>query len=182
MNLNKVIASLIIVVALFHTLITFLVYTTENSDSSFLGNGIRSITGRVSFDIPSNFAQLQLTHIIVLAIEWILVTIIILVVLIKGKIRLSKDIKESRDITQSGVQFKKERQETDLDLVYKLLKEKKVLRLAVIAGVFGVSRNTAMEWARVLEVGDLAIIRYPTVGDPKIILNEEEKKEEEYDY
>ena len=99
--------------------------------------------------------------------------------LVKGKMRLSKDIKDTRDITRHGVQFKKERQETDLDLLYKLLKEKKVLRLAVISGVFGVGRSTALEWARILEAGDLATIRYPTVGDPKILLNEGEKSEDD---
>ena len=178
MNLNKVIAILVIVVALFHTLITFVVFTSPEGNG-LLNDGIKGITGRVSFDIPTNFSQLETTHIIVLAVEWILVTIIIIVVLVKGKMRLSKDIKDTRDITRHGVQFKKERQETDLDLLYKLLKEKKVLRLAVISGVFGVGRSTALEWARILEAGDLATIRYPTVGDPKILLNEGEKSEDD---
>jgi len=173
MSILRVLAVGIVIVALIHTLATFFIFSNDNAASG--------ITGMVT--LQPDLSKLTQTHILVLAVEWLAVIVVILVLLIKSKIGITKSIKETGNVV-GGVQFKKQRHETDLDLLYKLLKEKKEMRLAVVAGVFGISKGTAMEWCKVLESGNLALIKYPTVGDPKITLVKEgdikEDEDEEY--
>jgi len=170
MSIIRILAVGIVIVALLHTLATFFIFTSNNAGSG--------ITGRVT--LQPDLSRLTQTHILVLAVEWLAVIVVILILLIKSKMGVARDIKESGEVAV-GVQFKKQRHETDLDLLYKLLKEKKEMKLAVVAGVFGISKGTAMEWCKVLEAGNLAEIRYPTVGDPKVLLAKKGKKGENED-
>jgi len=59
---------------------------------------------------------------------------------------------------------------TDLDALYSILKDKKQIKVSSIAKAFKIDRETAMEWCRILESGNLATIDYPGVGEPIIRL------------
>jgi hypothetical protein len=74
----------------------------------------------------------------------------------------------------SGINVKEVRNKckTDLDALYSILKDKKHLRIASIADLFKINKDLAMEWAKILESGDLATIDYPGFGGPVVILNE----------
>jgi hypothetical protein len=114
---------------------------------------------------------------IIIGAQWMIVIIIIIVSLVKGRLRLEKDLKKG--IFKAQNKFKKEKPETDLDILYEMLKEDKVLRMTAISKIFRVPKETAIEWCKILESGELAEIRYPTVGDPKIVLSEKTKIKDE---
>jgi hypothetical protein len=58
--------------------------------------------------------------------------------------------------------------ETDLDVLYEVLKNKKIIGLSAIAKSFKINKEVAMEWCKILESGDLAVIDYPGFGEPAI--------------
>ncbi|MBI2546622.1 alpha/beta fold hydrolase [Candidatus Woesearchaeota archaeon] len=62
--------------------------------------------------------------------------------------------------------------QTDIDLLYRMLAEKKKLKLSQVSANFGISKVQAEEWARILEDNKLAKIHYPLLGDAEIILLE----------
>ena len=133
----------------------------------------KNISGLALLD-GLNLAPLSTKTRIIIGAQWILVIVIMVVLLIKGKLRLQKELKQVQIKAQN--KFHKEKPETDLDILYEMLKEDKSLRITAISSIFGVKKETAIEWCKILESGNLAEIRYPTVGDPKIVLLE--KKEE----
>ncbi|MFA5060870.1 MAG: hypothetical protein WC494_00965 [Candidatus Pacearchaeota archaeon] len=58
--------------------------------------------------------------------------------------------------------------ETDLDVLYEVLKSKGKIGLSAIANSFRINKEVAMEWCKILELGDLAVIEYPGFGEPMI--------------
>lgn len=68
---------------------------------------------------------------------------------------------------------------TDIDKMYAFLKEKKSLRVATIAKVFEVDQELVENWAKTLETANFAILTYPRIGGPKILLKEKEVDHEE---
>lgn len=71
---------------------------------------------------------------------------------------------------------KKTRSETNLDVFYNLLKDKKSLSIKTVAKLFKVSREKALEWAKILENHELVTIEYPTFSVPEVKINEKEIK------
>lgn len=104
----------------------------------------------------------------------IIIFIIILNRISKGKRKKEKREFDTKKIpTGSG---------TSLDALYKILLEKKSLNINFIEDLFGIKKDLALEWARILESGDLATLDYPGIGAPKLVLKEkisEGKKEKE---
>lgn len=78
---------------------------------------------------------------------------------------------------------------TNLDVMYDLLQQNKSLSVSIISRLFSITKEKALEWARILEDKDLVIIEYPAFSDPEVRLkdskdepNEEKNvKEEEED-
>ncbi|MDP2925046.1 MAG: hypothetical protein Q8N99_01610 [Nanoarchaeota archaeon] len=65
---------------------------------------------------------------------------------------------------------------TDLDTLYDTLKKDKELKISTIASSFDISRDNALEWAHILESGDLATIEYPGFGEPILRIIDNENK------
>ena len=140
------------------------------------------ISGQIVFDdIVNQYYQTPNSTKIILAAEWVLVLLIILYLLIKGKMRLDQDMQIIKEIKNPKEikTYHKSRSETDIDVLYNILKERKVLRLSAIQKMFGVDKKTAQDWCKILEDGNLATIYYPLVGDLRIALVREEKEENE---
>ena len=99
--------------------------------------------------------------------------------------KLSKEEKDGKKFVDNieKIHLEKGRSETDLDVLYRLLQEKKVLKLSAIYQIFKVGKDTALEWCTILEEANLVTIHYPTIGDPKVMLTEKggenEQTEEE---
>ena len=92
------------------------------------------------------------------------------------KIMKAEKKKKRRKVDMQGVSRESG---TSLDALYKILVERKSLNINFIADIFEIKRDLAMEWARILESGDLATLDYPGIGTPRLILKEKEETGEE---
>ncbi len=61
-----------------------------------------------------------------------------------------------------------ERGKTPLDVLYWLLQERKQIKLQDLARIFGIDIKKAEEWAKILELHELAEITYPAFGTPSL--------------
>ena len=174
-KLLKVFVSIVIAIVLLQTAFYFFI-----SKPSSIENNSQTITGKVSFEIDENLIQLSPAEKTFLGIEWGVVVIIVLVILIRGRIKMHQTDKKDHMVEKMNIRrLKKAKQETDLDLLYRILKANKELKLKTIAKLFSINKETALNWCKILEEGDLAILDYPTFGDPKLVINQEEKDEDE---
>jgi len=91
-----------------------------------------------------------------------------------AKIRLSvfKKAEEEEKKLIRKIKDLPEGYQTDIDILYKMLIEKKRLKMGEIASNFGITAAQAEEWARILEEYKLAKIHYPLFGDAELILVE----------
>jgi hypothetical protein len=69
-----------------------------------------------------------------------------------------------------------DKNKTDLDTLYEILKEKKELTISSISKSFNVTKDIAMEWCKILETGELVSIDYPSFSEPVIRIVEKEVK------
>jgi len=105
---------------------------------------------------------------IFLGAQWIL-----LILLLIFAFREDRKVK-SRKKELEGIDLKKmtPKQGTDLDTLYNILKNKKQLRISTISKVFNINDKIAIEWCKILESGNLAILDYPGIGEPIVKLIE----------
>ena len=64
---------------------------------------------------------------------------------------------------------------TDIDILYKMLKEKKNISLSEISKAFNINKELALEWCKTLETAELAEIQYSTFKEVVLTLKENEK-------
>ncbi|MCH7568387.1 MAG: hypothetical protein IIA87_03115 [Nanoarchaeota archaeon] len=172
-NFLSILLTLIILIALVHTTLHIMIYGTGISGLGESGISGLAIGKFALFEgLKENYSNMSPISKIFIAGEWIFVIVIIVITLIKGKIELKKDIQSIKINLNEKSQYAKSKSKTDLDVLYDILKEKKMLRMSAISKLFGVNKNTVMDWCKILEEGDLATVKYPTVGEPEIILNE----------
>jgi hypothetical protein len=109
--------------------------------------------------------------------QWVLLLAIVLFAYTRF-LRHKREQEEVKPI-ECNIQPSGTGSETELDCLYKLLQEKKRLSIDTIAKSFNVSKEKALEWAKILENSELVTIEYPAFNDPevKIIKKEEESKE-----
>ena len=141
---------------------TYLVLHGSSTQANVSGN---AVAGNL-FNVKGTSTKTKL----IIASEWMLIVVVMLYSLIKAKNKFKKEEKVSEEAITTPLVKTKNR--TDIDMLYELLMTKKSLQLATIAKYFRVDKNIAMSWCRILEEGNLGIIHYPAVGDPKIVLVE----------
>ena len=66
---------------------------------------------------------------------------------------------------------------TDLDVLYEILKNKKQLSISTISRLFKIDKDTALEWCKILESGELVSVSYPAFSEPFVLINEKEIKD-----
>jgi len=160
--------TIIIFILIFSTVNLFL-FSNKNSFS------YSSISGKFIKE-PINLPEGITISKIAFAIQWV----ILLIILIFAYVRFRKHQKEEKiRINLSEIKRKKSRSETELDILYNLLKEKKKLRIKTIARVFKIPKEKALDWGKILENSELVKIEYPAFSDPEVKLNEKEKKGKE---
>lgn len=81
-----------------------------------------------------------------------------------GEFRLSNETP-----TKKEEQFDNIKNKTDIDSLYELLQKEKSINLSAIINTFGISKEKAEEWCRILEEGGLAIVHYPPIGELELI-------------
>ena len=73
------------------------------------------------------------------------------------------------DAPKRTLEAKPEQYETDIDLLYRILIDKKRMKLSEIMNDFGVTEKHALEWAKILENHGLAKLKYPAFGEAELI-------------
>ena len=119
------------------------------------------------YDTPSFDNRLSLLFKFVAGI-----IIVVLIFLIIRKIR-----KKGDTIKQDFFREKTGASRTDLDTLYEVLKRKKKVNMYEVERAFKIDSKVAIEWAKILENGDLAVIDYPRFGKPVLLLVEDEENE-----
>ena len=105
--------------------------------------------------------------------------IAILSIILHRKSKPAKVKSEPQDFSlEKRTEKNTSKSKTDLDALYSELKDKKRIKISSISKAFGISKELALEWAKILESGDLASIEYPNMSEPIIVLNESGKKED----
>ena len=57
-----------------------------------------------------------------------------------------------------------------------MIDEKGAIKIAQVAQYFGISRELAEEWGKILEGSDLAKLHYPAIGEPELIKWKDQQK------
>lgn len=101
--------------------------------------------------------------------------IIIMVALIFSIIHIRK-VKKAQKITDNvrvamikqALNLKKRKYETELDMLYNIVKKSKRITITEISEGFKISKEKAEEWARILDEHELLELYYPAIGEPEL--------------
>lgn len=153
----------IFIVAIVHSATYLINNLPKNANSN-------SISGLSIQKTPENktngyFSSLSEVFII---LEWTFLILGAVFFVLKRKIDLRKEV---INLYITKKYYTHEKKQTDIDILYEILQEKKHLKIASISKVFHIPKETAMEWAKILENGNLASLYYPQFGDPEILLS-----------
>ena len=108
-------------------------------------------------------------------IAFILQWVVLLLVVMFAYMKFLKHRKEEDEkIGSFVIPTPKSRSETNMDVFYKFLKEKKSLSTRTISKLFTITKEKALDWARILEEHELVIIEYPAFSDPEVKIKEKE--------
>ncbi|MFH1307520.1 MAG: hypothetical protein ABIH72_01580 [archaeon] len=110
--------------------------------------------------------------------QWLIILLIVYFAYVR---HLKKTKTEKIQISYSSLEKRKGKAGTDIDLLYSLLKDGKKLRVSVVAEIFNIDRERALEWMRILEDHNLALINYPAFSEPEVELYEEKEEKEDED-
>jgi len=99
--------------------------------------------------------------------QWLI--LIAMLVFVSLKDRGSAMIQD--EVSQTDFANMSRQRGTDLDTLYNILKEKEQIRISTVSKVFKVDKKTAMEWGKILESGNLAVIDYISTKEPIIKLS-----------
>ncbi|MCX6748536.1 MAG: hypothetical protein NT076_02940 [Candidatus Pacearchaeota archaeon] len=119
------------------------------------GNFSDGISGFSIFEITSNaYQQVSKTSKMFFIAEWSLIFIFLFFSMFKdSKIR-------SRIREVQSIKLKKELNQTDIDVLYNLIKDKKQLRISTISKVFEVNEDIAIDWVNILEAANFVKTDY----------------------
>lgn len=167
-----ILIGLVLLVAVIHSAFHIITYGT--SIPGFYPQGISGFSvGKLNLgdDFKAKYSAFSLPSKIILGSEWLLVLILVGTGIMREKISLRRD---SADIQ---IKYKSDpsKVKTDLDVLYSLLQERKKINLSTIERLFKANRETVLEWADILEAGNLAILHYPKFGEAELFLDESAK-------
>lgn len=163
--------TLIVLGIVFVLTIFFILYNASSAN----------ISGKSIMEVGSNFSdtisKISKSSLIFIVVEWFVFLILLVVVFTRDKMITR------REVNDLNLQPRFSKYKTDIDVLYEILKERKVIRIRIVAEAFGTTQEKAMEWAKILEEGDLANIEYPGFAgeaelkfiEPKVNSKEEKK-------
>ena len=137
----------------------------NKANSNLVGNAISN------FKVP--YLNIDLT-LIIFIFQGIILGFIIFAVIMRA---MKKTKQKSENINLGSISLKKTKSQTDLDLFYNIIKEKKKIGIGVIAKYFNIENEKALEWAKILENEEMVTIDYPFLNNPEISYIENEPLE-----
>ncbi len=128
------------------------------------GNFNKGFTGFSIAETLTKVLDIPLSSKIFLLVQWAALIFLLFFTIIKDKGM------KSRKNELSGIDLKKvsKTSGTDLDALYKILQEKKELRISTISKLFHVDKDIATEWCKILESSNLVEIDYPRMSEPVV--------------
>jgi len=156
---------LVVTILVFLANIGGLIYLGRNSfdiEAGFTGNSIKNI-------VSESNEKISLPARILFIGQWVFL----------GLLLLFAGYRDSRLRGQEieNIRINPSKEQTDLDKLYNILKDKKQLKIKNISELFHVENDVAIEWAKILESGDLVVIDYPMLGGAVVNYNENRMKE-----
>ena len=165
-----VLVSMLVLFAIFHSIAHFSFFGT--GISGFYKSGVSGLAiGKTNVgEEASVYKKYSPFSRGLLVVVWGIILAFCLVIFYKNSVRakvvhIDEDISGLRKIASGEVN-------TDLDVLYLLLKKRKVVPLAEISRLFGIDKEQVNEWCNILESGNLASVGYPRFGEPELRLNE----------
>ncbi len=150
----------VLLVVVLILVINTVVFTIKiNSNSGLTG---LSIVEKVS----TSYSGISTSTKIFLLAQWVILLTLLLGTFIKE--RKLKDKPEQDNLSGINVKKMADQDSTDIDTLYKILKEKKKIRLSSIIQLFKVKKEVALNWCKTLETGNLATMEYVSAKDPVI--------------
>jgi len=148
-----------------------LLFTTINLYNYFNKDSSGSATGMFVAEMPLglNFSLLAFIA------QWIV--LLLIVIFAYSKFLKNKKIEDAK-ILGFVLPKLKSKAETNIDVFYHLLQEKKSLNVGTIAKAFGTTKEKALEWARILEEHGLVTIEYPAFSDADVKIKGYTEKDE----
>jgi len=101
-------------------------------------------------------------------IQWVLIVLLVVVIIFRN---FKKEKEEDVTIDYGKIEQERNSQklgQTDIDLLYDLLKEKNHLNISTLAKIFDVKKEIILEWCKILEDHNLVIINYPAIAEPEV--------------
>jgi len=135
-------------------------------------HGLTTFSGLSIVDAEEAYTSLNPNSKIFLIVQGIIFFPIIFLVLFKNN-RIKKRKKERVGLDINSL---KKNSKTNLDALYSILQTRKQISIRSIAILFNIKEELAIEWAQILESGNLAVLDYPGFGGPVVILKEKEQK------
>ena len=177
----KIILALIILVSITHSISHFILFKTNLSLIKTVGLSGRVIGDTNIDNIETNIKQnnkIKIPSMVIIAGEWIFLFSLIALLVVKKHI--TEKVQKTAHIELLS---KRNKSETDIDVLYEMLKKNKKIPLSKLAELFKVNKKVVEEWGTILEESGYAIVDYPRFGEIEIILKEEAiPKEEEEKY
>jgi hypothetical protein len=132
----------------------------------------KSLTGfSIGSGLSGGFQNMSMFARVFILSQWLA---LLLVFLFSGF--KSKPIEEDPgDINDKYIAPEFGKKKTDIDILYEILQDKKQLKISTVTKVFKVNKDVAMEWGKILESGNLAVIDYPGFGEPVLNIFENTK-------
>ncbi|MEM3113485.1 MAG: DUF4234 domain-containing protein [Candidatus Pacearchaeota archaeon] len=130
------------------------------------------MTGSAISDVNVRFVNINVT-VLIFIIQGIILGVIIFAII--G--RTIKNRKQKSAPIHVDINVKKSKAQTDLDIFYNLLKQKKRIGVDVIAESFNISEEKALEWAKMLENEEIVSIDYPFLSSPEVVFIEKNNSE-----
>lgn len=156
----KLVASLLTLAVLAHTF--YSLYSVGSSP-------FNGISGKAISEDTDGNEKISFKNHLILAGEWLIIIVISMISLIRAKM----EMQGVEQVIVTKIKTPRSIARTDLDMMYDLIKEKKVVKVKALAKYFKVEDKTIIDWARILEEANLIIINYPAIGEPQIVINEE---------
>lgn len=110
--------------------------------------------------------------IFVFVIQWVFFILLLIFLFLRHIKKNEKEKSIIQKVNLNEIKSEKNKAKTDFDILYNLLKEKKRLTIRMIAKLFNISNEKALDWAKILEDHDLATIEYSTFNDPELRIKE----------
>lgn len=169
----KVVISLIVLVALIHGTAHIILFGTNLSLVQTIGVSGFAIgetnTDNIEISVKQN-EKIPLPSMLVIIAEWVLVFSLLALSSIKK--RLAESVQKA---THIELVKKKNKSDTDIDLLYEMLKKNKRISLSKLAELFKVDKKVVEEWGKILEENGYVEVDYPRFGEIEMRIKEDEE-------